>query len=147
MLAQLSTAPVLLQNSAAQRKSVHCKRTRRSNPGVPQVLNGLRALAEMERYATLDEALGSDKRLKETVSSKMATFREIDSFLCYIEITVFAAEEVMGLTQHTFYSRKRVGCRKVHPLEVVFLNIFEYFFRLNSGYRGARGACGACSMP
>ena len=87
-------------------------------------MNGLRALAEMERYATLDEALGSDKRLKETVSSKMATFRESDSFLCYIEITVFAAEEVMGLTQHTFYFRKRVGCRKVHPLEVVFLNIF-----------------------
>ena len=104
MLAQLSTAPVLLQNSAAQRKLVHCKRTRRSNPGVPQVLNGLRALAEMDRYATLDEALGSDKRLKETVSSKMATFRETlsDSFLCYIEITVFAAEEVMGLTQHIF---------------------------------------------
>ena len=102
MLAQLSTAPVLLQNSAAQRKLVHCKRTRRSNPGVPQVLNGLRALAEMERYATLDEELRSDKRLKETVSSKMATFRESDSFLCYIEITVFAAEEVMGLTQHIF---------------------------------------------
>ena len=34
---------------------------------VVQVVNGLRALEEMERYAKIDEELGSDKRLPEKV--------------------------------------------------------------------------------